>query len=124
MTGFFAENADGTYRTSIRNISTAIRFFKANPDAEIPTGMWSHSRWTRDEFYRWFHESLNEKINRESQPTGRKHTANYQNDQRWDARQVNEYMGKRLRHIGSTGLLRTPELQARYPHINNQREAA
>jgi hypothetical protein len=37
-----------------------------------------------------------------------------------DARRINEYVGQRVRHTGSRGLLRDPAMQARYPHINNQ----
>lgn len=37
-----------------------------------------------------------------------------------DARRINEYVGQRIRHTGSRGLLRDAAMQARYPHINNQ----
>lgn len=41
-------------------------------------------------------------------------------DLQLDARRINEYVGQRIRHTGSRGLLRDAAMQARYPHINNQ----
>jgi hypothetical protein len=37
-----------------------------------------------------------------------------------DALRINEYVGQRVRHTGSRGLLRDAAMQARYPHIHNQ----
>jgi hypothetical protein len=37
-----------------------------------------------------------------------------------DGRRVNEYVGQRIRHTGCSGLLRSPAMQRRYPHINRQ----
>lgn len=37
-----------------------------------------------------------------------------------DARVINDYLTRRIRHTGSRNLLRTPEMKAKYPHIDNQ----
>ena len=37
-----------------------------------------------------------------------------------DARVINDYVGKRIRHTGCRNLLRHPGMKARYPHIDNQ----
>lgn len=42
------------------------------------------------------------------------------NDYRHDARIIDDYMNRRIRHTGSRNLLRMPELKAKYPHIDNQ----
>jgi hypothetical protein len=38
-----------------------------------------------------------------------------------DAKVINDYCARRIRYSGSRGLLRLPEMQRKYPHINNQR---
>lgn len=40
-------------------------------------------------------------------------------DLAWDAARINEYQ-RRIRRSGCRNLLRTPEMKARYPHIDNQ----
>lgn len=37
-----------------------------------------------------------------------------------DARVINDYLTRRICHTGSRNLLRTPEMKAKYPHIDNQ----
>lgn len=37
-----------------------------------------------------------------------------------DARTISDYLTKRIRHTGARNLLRTPEMKAKYPHIDNQ----
>lgn len=37
-----------------------------------------------------------------------------------DARTISDYLTRRIRHTGSRNLLRTPELKAKYPYIDNQ----
>lgn len=37
-----------------------------------------------------------------------------------DARIISDYLTRRIRHTGSRNLLRTPEMKAKYPHIDNQ----
>jgi len=37
-----------------------------------------------------------------------------------DQRKVEDYIERRIRHSGCRGWLSTPEMQQRYPHINNQ----
>lgn len=122
MAGFFTEQ-DGTYRTSIRNIQTARQWFKEHPGGKISTGMWTDGAWTEAQFTRWLRDCLNAKINSHlpaSMTTGRKHSREWQLNAWRDAREVNDYYGRRLRHSGCRGLLRTPEMQRRYPEVNTQ----
>jgi hypothetical protein len=73
---------------------------------------------------RWFRQKLNEKINREDKRTGRKLTSEYYQNLFWDSNRIHEYNRQRVRWSGSVGVLRTTEMQRRYPHINDQRENA
>ena len=108
------------YRTTARRLLDTMAAAKANPKATIKTGIWSDPYWTGAQARIWFWARLDDKINRNQPPRGRKHDAEYQQHLAIDARAINDYYGCRLRHRGCRGLLRTPEMRRRYPHINNQ----
>lgn len=117
----FAENAAG-YSTDRRHLLTAAHWCKTHPHGRITTGMWEDPDWTTAEFWRWFMRCLHAKINRQDQRTWRKLSDEYQLAQALDALVIRGYYGHRIRHTGCRGLLRTPELRRRYPHIDRQEE--
>lgn len=116
MTGIFDKHG----RTSARVLGAAFRWLKEHPNGAISTGDWAHPTCRADEFRRWFQRCLNEKITSHMGLTGRKRTPAYQRDLAWDADRIRDYCGRRIRNSGCSGLLRTPEMQHRYPHINRQ----
>lgn len=122
---FVRDDRAWTYRTSAANILKAFKFFRdpKNRFGLIPTGMWDDPVWGRYQFEAWFRKCLNEKINShlpKTMTTGRKHRDDWQRLMYWDGRHINAYYGQRERHSGCRMLLRLPEMQAKYPHINNQ----
>lgn len=111
--GFFKLNEiTGVYETSVKNLVVAKRFFDANPTGRIATGIWTDPDWNKLEFYSWFRRSLMYKCG------GSEYTER-QLALLGDARKINDYIGKRIRHHG-TGWLSTPKMQRRYPNIHNQ----
>jgi hypothetical protein len=139
MNSLFHElDNSGEYTTSVRNILAAVRFFRMQPDGRVTTGIWDEPNWSRETFREWFRKRLHEKINVRGYQSrnrarrvrafwgdrrfGRRMTDDYTSAIAHDARVINDYVGKRIRSTGSSGLLRTPEMQKRYPHINCQRE--
>ncbi len=109
------------YRTSARQILDAHKLLASHPGATITTGMWDDSTWTKAQLGRWFMACLQRKINRTVSDCGlRKCTNQYQSDLAHDARTIREYTVYRIRSTGSCGMLRTVDMQRRYPHINNQ----
>ncbi len=106
---------------SVGTLLYSYRKFKANPDTgfQVPWA-WPHDTWDWPRFRKWFRECLHRKINRDDTRTGRKHTDQYQRDLAWDRDRVHDYLFRRIRNSGCSGLLRTPELRKRYPHINCQ----
>ena len=109
-----------TKRPTIAGLIQAKRMFAADPAATLKTGLWDQPYWTSAEFNRYFAECLNRRINRDDpRAAWRKMQPEYQTALALDARRVNEYQ-QRIRHTGCRGLLRLPEMQQRYPHINNQ----
>ncbi len=119
MSGMF--DRDG--RTTARHILIAAKFFRDNPDAFIHSGLWYEPTWTRADFARWFTACLHAKIDRQDPRNGwRKMGWQYQSDLANDARQVNDYLGKHVRHTGCSGILRTKEMRQKYPQVNIQRE--
>lgn len=105
-------------RTTAARLIECYRFLQANPTGTIYVEY--GTVWTKSEFLAWFHRCLNNKINREDRRAWRKLTDEYQLDLWRDAREINRYMGQRVRHTGCSGLLRTAEMRQRYPHINRQ----
>ncbi len=118
----FAEDRTGDYCTDRRHLLTAARWCKAHPDGQIATGMWTEPTWSAADFARWFMHCLHEKINRGDTRAWRKLRPEYQADLTHDARMIADYTRRRVRHTGCQGLLRTPELRRRYPHIDRQEE--
>lgn len=122
MTGHgFFQDSGGTYKTETRNILQAARFFRLNPDGEIVTGMWEHPTWDKHEFREWFIECLNAKCSRGLEhPAWRRWKREYQRNQEVDGETILAFTAFRRRSSGSCGMLRTPELKRRFPHINCQ----
>ena len=110
------------YWTSAGALLAVARFFREHPNGHARTGMWSEPIWTALDFHRWFLDCLGRKIDRNDGRHWRKLASEYQADLRHDARAVNDY-ARRVRHNGCSGLLRTPEMRQRYPHVNRQVEA-
>lgn len=119
MYGLFTEEDSGAYRTTARNILIASRYFTENPIGTIPTGLWTEPTWHEHNFRFWFFGCLTAKINREDRRSGRKLTQEYQLALLLDCRMIRDY-AHRVRHSGCRNLLRTPEMQSRYPGVNNQ----
>lgn len=105
---------------SARTLVAAMYAAKADPRLCFPTGCWPNDRLTATEFRQWFTACLEHKINRALPQLGRKHDSDYQLDLQCDRRTIDDYTQRRVRNTGCTGMLRTPELRRRYPHINNQ----
>lgn len=118
----FAEDPAGAYHTDLAHLLAAARWCKAHPDGRLATGMWAEPTWRAADFWRWQTQCLCEKINRTDERTGRKLSPEYQADLAHDARIIADYTRRRIRHSGCHGLLRTPELRRRYPHIDHQEE--
>ncbi len=124
MSGMF--DPDG--RTTARHILLTHRFLQAHPMGLIPIGIFpigifGEQPWTHANFSRWFTACLHAKINRaDPRQTWRRMDWQYQSDLANDARQINDFMGKCVRHTGCSGILRTKEMRAKYPYINTQRE--
>jgi hypothetical protein len=115
------------YRTSAKMILAVAKRLKANPDTDIPTGMWSTPTWNRHEFWRWFHRAIADKINHydpRQVASGRYTSVRYQQDLLRDQRTIRSYLFERTRNTGCRGLLLTAHAQRAYPHINNQTEEA
>ena len=107
---------------STRVLIDTYREMKANPDRVycITVPDWFNEYWNYAQLRAWFMQCLHNKINRNDTRTGRCFTPDYQRDAWMDARTVNQYYGQRVRHSGSSGLLRTPEARNRYPEVNTQ----
>ena len=106
---------------TVYSLLHSYRTFRTSPNTEykVPWDDWD--TWNFERFRAWFLECLHRKIDRDDTRSGRKHTDQYQRDLQWDRDRIHDYLFRRLRSTGSTGLLRTPELRKRYPHINCQR---
>ncbi len=91
----------------------------ANPKSRVlpPGGRHHWDDMTAADWLDWLRSRLMEKINRTLPMCGRKQTDDYQRDLLLDARLIREHLNTRLRRHGS-GLLRTKEMQSRYPHVN------
>ena len=114
----FSESEAG-YFTSVPRILAAAAWFREHPDGTMQTGMWAEPVWLALDFHYWFLRCLNRKIDRDDNRHWRKLAPDYQDDLRHDARAVNDY-ARRVRNSGCNGLLATPELRRRYPHVNRQ----
>ena len=109
-------------RAILSQMLAAYREMKASPDTvyTIPIPGDYPEHWKFAELRRWFMGCLNSKINRDDRRGWRALQPEYQIDLACDARVVNDYYSRRIRHTGCYGLLRTPELKRRYPHIDRQ----
>lgn len=102
---------------TIRALVEAKRLALAHPDDVCIRYDWC-TTWTGNEFRAWFRARLNAKINTLgglTQPSEERCR-----NLALDARTINDYVGRRVRHYGCRGLLRDPRMQRRYPHINCQ----
>ena len=123
--------------TTLPRLAKAWHYAKEDPNARIPTGLWSDPIWTGAQLRAYLLRKLNYKISWKGRertaaprferghavywpPRGRKHDADYQADLAHDARTINDYYGKRIRHYGCRNILRTPEMRRRYPQVNTQ----
>jgi len=106
---------------SIRALLDAHAFFTNEPLGTIPTGDWADHEWGADKFFRWFDGCLHDKINRDDpRNRWRKCQPDYQLGLHVDAMKIRDYTQRRIRNSGCRGLLRTPDLQRRFPHVNQQ----
>lgn len=99
---------------SISALKSAFEFFHKNPRGKITVDYGTY--WNEAQFRQWFFQCLNNKINREAPEffgTGKDLT-----DAQRDARIINDWHARRIRHSG-TNVLSTPKLKARYPEIDN-----
>jgi hypothetical protein len=103
---------------TVANLKAAKQFYTDNPGGKLKVD-WMTS-WNKARYQEWFMSCLHNKINRTDTRTGRRLDEEYQKKMQGDGRTINAYYGKRIRHSGCNGLLATPELRARYPHINRQ----
>ena len=109
-----------THHTTVKRLLETDRYFKENPNGRISTGVWDDPEWDAAQFWQWFRECLNDKINREDTRQWRNLTPQCQLDLRLDVRAIRQYVQNVARSSGSRGMLRTPELKRRYPNIDNQ----
>ena len=110
----FARTKTATYQ----NLKDAIAYFKRNPDGIIKVD-WCTS-WTKTQLKEWLLRCINNKINQGDKRNYRKFAESWQDGIEGDSQRINEYFAKRIRHPGSRGLLRTPEMKAKYPYIDCQ----
>lgn len=104
----------------IRNLNDCLKFAKTHPGGTVVVaGSWPEKQYTSEEYRYWFGECLDRKISSHFAQRGRKHIDRYQEDLEWDGRQIRAYHS-RLRQTGCRNLLRTRELKALFPHIDNQ----
>lgn len=107
---------------TVKELLYAWKMFKANPDTGFEMRHdWPAPVWTLADWRTWFLSCLDRKINRDDpRASWRKMQPDYQRSLQCDRRTIQDYMTRNLRHTGCWGLLRTPELARRYPHINHQ----
>lgn len=104
----------------VASLVGALRWVVGHPDGRVKTGIWDDPYWQADKFKRWFSGRLDEKVSSHMPGQNwRKMQPGYQADLRRDARIIQDY-GNRVRHYGCSCLLSTPEMKARFPHIDNQ----
>ena len=105
-------------QTDVHTLVAVCRFFRAHPEGLVRVGVWPDTVWDAARFRRWFRECLADKISSREPRRGRKDSWQYQEDLRFDARVINDYYGRRIIWPGRN-ILRTLEMQRRYPHIHN-----
>ena len=102
---------------SVRALIEAHKFFAGlAPDREVKVEYGEY--WKQADFFRWFWDCLDAKINRDDKRTWRKLSYEYQMNMMRDARRINEHYGRRIRQSGRN-ILSVPEMKKRYPHIDN-----
>lgn len=125
---------DGVYtdadKEAIAATNQLIKYFRefitSDLDkAKVPTSIYG---WTatgqvmdKEEAKRRLRELIDVAINRKAgiediTPKQKQRLIDYQHD----ARVISDYLTRRIRHTGSYNLLRTPEMKAKYPDIDNQ----
>lgn len=107
-----------TLYTTITKLLETKRYFAGNPNGRVKVD-WCTS-WNKYQFDAWFMRCLHAKINRQDARTWRKLDPDYQDALTGDGRKIHDYTMRRIRHSGCHNFLRTPEMKARFPHIDNQ----
>jgi len=128
------DSADGAYlgadKQAISATKALLQYFRDflasdAKFAKVPTSAYG---WTtegevmdKDEAKRRLRSLIDIAINRkvgipDLTPEQDKRLADYAHD----ARTISDYLTKRIRHTGARNLLRTAEMKAKYPHIDNQ----
>jgi len=81
-------------RISCKRLLEAASYFKAHPDGELPTGVWTDPSWNSADFWLWFHDCLAAKINASDlrYPKGRKASGQYA----LELVRLRPYVGSRL----------------------------
>jgi len=128
------DSADGAYlgveKQAISATKALLQYFRdfIASDAKFAKVPESAYGWTaageimdKDEAKRRLRSLIDIAINRKAgipdlTPEQDKRLADYAHD----ARTISDYLTKRIRHTGARNLLRTPEMKAKYPHIDNQ----
>ena len=128
------DSADGAYlgveKQAISATKALLQYFRdfIASDAKFAKVPESAYGWTaagdvmdKDEAKRRLRSLIDIAINRKAgipdlTPEQNKRLADYAHD----ARTISDYLTKRIRHTGARNLLRTPEMKAKYPHIDNQ----
>jgi sarcosine oxidase delta subunit len=103
-----------------KGLVTCYRFMREDINGKRSIEVSWHQKMSAAEWLRWFRKTLHEKISSYERRTGRKFDDTYQLELRRDARLINDYFGKRLRHTGCRNILWTREMQERYPQVNTQ----
>lgn len=128
------DSADGAYlgveKQAISATKALLQYFRdfIASDAKFAKVPESAYGWTaagdvmdKDEAKRRLRSLIDIAINRKAgipdlTPEQDKRLADYAHD----ARTISDYLTKRIRHTGARNLLRTAEMKAKYPHIDNQ----
>lgn len=128
------DSADGAYlgveKQAISATKALLQYFRdfIASDAKFAKVPESAYGWTavgdvmdKEEAKRRLRSLIDIAINRKAgipdlTPEQDKRLADYAHD----ARTISDYLTKRIRHTGARNLLRTPEMKAKYPHIDNQ----
>lgn len=107
----FFKRIDGVYRTSVKHILLAKKFFEEQPEGIIQSGMWAEPEWTKRNFYAWFYRCLLHKC-------GGSDYTDKEADLILDGHKVNMYYRDHVRNSGAN-YLTTAKMKRRYPHIDN-----
>jgi len=123
------DDADGAYlnqsKDAIAATAKLVKYFRdfIRSDKELAidtTSGWARSTMTKADAQRILGELIDIAVNRKGGTTLTAQQEDDYADFAHDARLINDYLSKRIRHSGSRNLLRHPKMKALYPHIDNQ----